>query len=216
MIEPGGHRRRGRTGRPPARDPRREPDLRRAGPAAHRLSRAPDDHVRGDGPVVLEYADHECPYCAARAPDPPRAPRPPGLPPLPGGLEAPARSRAGRGGRGGGAPGPLLGDARLAARGPGPPRPAAPVGARRAARPRPRALRGRPPLRGGGGARASATSAPGIRAGVVTTPTQFVDGAAYPGGASAEELLRVTPSRATGAGRTARRPLLASARSQKD
>ncbi|MBN1530529.1 MAG: DsbA family protein [Thermoleophilaceae bacterium] len=23
-----------------------------------------DDHVRGDGPVVLEYADLECPYCA--------------------------------------------------------------------------------------------------------------------------------------------------------
>ena len=24
----------------------------------------PDDHVRGDGPVVVEYADLECPYCA--------------------------------------------------------------------------------------------------------------------------------------------------------
>jgi protein-disulfide isomerase len=24
----------------------------------------PDDHVRGDGPVVIEYADLECPYCA--------------------------------------------------------------------------------------------------------------------------------------------------------
>jgi protein-disulfide isomerase len=24
----------------------------------------PDDHVRGGGPVVIEYADLECPYCA--------------------------------------------------------------------------------------------------------------------------------------------------------
>jgi protein-disulfide isomerase len=24
----------------------------------------PDDHVRGEGPVVLEYADLECPFCA--------------------------------------------------------------------------------------------------------------------------------------------------------
>jgi len=24
----------------------------------------PDDHVRGQGPVVIEYADLECPYCA--------------------------------------------------------------------------------------------------------------------------------------------------------
>jgi protein-disulfide isomerase len=24
----------------------------------------PDDHVRGEGPVVIEYADLECPYCA--------------------------------------------------------------------------------------------------------------------------------------------------------
>jgi protein-disulfide isomerase len=25
---------------------------------------AADDHVRGEGPVVIEYADLECPYCA--------------------------------------------------------------------------------------------------------------------------------------------------------
>jgi protein-disulfide isomerase len=25
---------------------------------------APDDHVRGEGPLVIEYADLECPYCA--------------------------------------------------------------------------------------------------------------------------------------------------------
>ena len=24
----------------------------------------PDDHVRGEGPLVIEYADLECPYCA--------------------------------------------------------------------------------------------------------------------------------------------------------
>ena len=26
---------------------------------------APDDHIRGDGPVVVVYGDYECPYCAA-------------------------------------------------------------------------------------------------------------------------------------------------------
>ena len=26
---------------------------------------APDDHVRGDGPLVIVYGDYECPYCAA-------------------------------------------------------------------------------------------------------------------------------------------------------
>jgi protein-disulfide isomerase len=25
---------------------------------------APDDHVRGEGPLVIEYGDLECPYCA--------------------------------------------------------------------------------------------------------------------------------------------------------
>jgi protein-disulfide isomerase len=24
-----------------------------------------DDHIRGDGPVVIVYGDYECPYCAA-------------------------------------------------------------------------------------------------------------------------------------------------------
>ena len=24
----------------------------------------PDDHIRGEGPLVIEYADFECPYCA--------------------------------------------------------------------------------------------------------------------------------------------------------
>jgi protein-disulfide isomerase len=27
-----------------------------------------DDHVRGDGPVVIVYGDYECPYCAAELP----------------------------------------------------------------------------------------------------------------------------------------------------
>ena len=26
---------------------------------------AEDDHVRGDGPLVIVYGDYECPYCAA-------------------------------------------------------------------------------------------------------------------------------------------------------
>ena len=26
---------------------------------------APDDHIRGGGPVVVVYGDYECPYCAA-------------------------------------------------------------------------------------------------------------------------------------------------------
>jgi protein-disulfide isomerase len=26
---------------------------------------APDDHIRGEGPLVVVYGDYECPYCAA-------------------------------------------------------------------------------------------------------------------------------------------------------
>jgi protein-disulfide isomerase len=29
---------------------------------------AEDDHVRGNGPVVIVYGDYECPYCAAEVP----------------------------------------------------------------------------------------------------------------------------------------------------
>lgn len=29
---------------------------------------ADDDHIRGDGPVVIVYGDYECPYCAAELP----------------------------------------------------------------------------------------------------------------------------------------------------
>ena len=25
----------------------------------------PEDHIRGEGPLIIEYADFECPYCAA-------------------------------------------------------------------------------------------------------------------------------------------------------
>jgi protein-disulfide isomerase len=28
----------------------------------------PDDHIRGDGPLVIVYGDYECPYCAAELP----------------------------------------------------------------------------------------------------------------------------------------------------
>jgi len=27
-----------------------------------------DDHIRGEGPVVIVYGDYECPYCAAELP----------------------------------------------------------------------------------------------------------------------------------------------------
>jgi protein-disulfide isomerase len=56
-----------------ARDPGRKPHLRRPRGASPGLSLGsaglpppgPDDHVRGDGSlVVIEYADFECPYCA--------------------------------------------------------------------------------------------------------------------------------------------------------
>jgi protein-disulfide isomerase len=30
--------------------------------------RGEDDHVRGEGPVVVVYGDYECPYCAAELP----------------------------------------------------------------------------------------------------------------------------------------------------
>jgi protein-disulfide isomerase len=29
---------------------------------------APDDHIRGEGPLVIVYGDYECPYCAAELP----------------------------------------------------------------------------------------------------------------------------------------------------
>jgi protein-disulfide isomerase len=40
--------------------PRLSDDLTSAGVPPE----APDDHVRGEGPLVIEYADLECPYCA--------------------------------------------------------------------------------------------------------------------------------------------------------
>ena len=73
---------------------------------------AADDHVRGEGPLVVEYADLECPYCAKAhvlIRDLPRAAR---VPPLPGCLQAPPRAGARPRGRGGRAAGPLLGAAR--------------------------------------------------------------------------------------------------------
>ena len=107
-----------------------------------RLSPAPDDHVRGDGPVVHRVRRPRVPVLRAGSPDPQAAAGAAGVPALPGGLEAPAGPRARRRGRGGRAAGPLLGDARLAARGPGSPRRPAPLGARPGARARPRPLRG--------------------------------------------------------------------------
>ena len=62
-------------GADPAGDPGREPHLRRAragclSPADSAPRGFPhvtgDDHVRGEGPLVVEYADLECPYCARR------------------------------------------------------------------------------------------------------------------------------------------------------
>jgi protein-disulfide isomerase len=66
----------------PARDPGREPDLRRAGglalgaaepgsPPQGDLTSATvpavraDDHARGEGPDLIVYADLGCPHCAA-------------------------------------------------------------------------------------------------------------------------------------------------------
>ena len=80
-----------------------------------------------------------------------------------------------------GAAGRVLGDARRAVRRPGPARGSAPVGARRAARARRRALRRRPPLRAGRRSASRPTSARGVRAGVATTPTLFVDGERHAG-----------------------------------
>jgi protein-disulfide isomerase len=54
------------------RPPRRQPHLRRAGALTSDLGSAPvpgpgdDDHIRGEGtPLVIVYADFECPFCAA-------------------------------------------------------------------------------------------------------------------------------------------------------
>ena len=130
-----------------------------------------EDHVRGEGPELIVYADLGCPHCArpgrrsrereatsssatSRSPASTRARRPCTPPPRPP------------------AAGPLLRDGRLALRRPRPRRRPAPLGARRAARARPRALRGRPPLRRGRRAvRRDFES--GIRAGVTATPAVF-------------------------------------------
>jgi protein-disulfide isomerase len=54
----------------PARDPRRQPDLRRALLTPELTSAAvppagPEDHRRGEGPELIVYADLGCPHCAS-------------------------------------------------------------------------------------------------------------------------------------------------------
>ena len=61
----------------------------------------PDDHVSGEGAEVIVYADLGCPYCAAGWARIARAAAAALLPPLPDRLQAPARARAARRGRGG-------------------------------------------------------------------------------------------------------------------
>ena len=106
----------------------------------------PGDHVRGEGEGLIVYADLGCPHCAAAWVEIASAPEPDRLPPLPGRQQAPALAGAARGGGGRRDAGPVLRDGRLALRRPRPGRRPAPLGAGRAARARPRALRGRPPL----------------------------------------------------------------------
>jgi protein-disulfide isomerase len=57
-----------------AGDPRRKPDLRRAGvgrglngelTSAAVPPPGPDDHIRGEGELLIVYADLGCPHCAA-------------------------------------------------------------------------------------------------------------------------------------------------------
>jgi protein-disulfide isomerase len=53
-----------------ARDPRRQPDLRRALLTPELTSAAvppagPEDHRRGEGPELVVYADLGCPHCAS-------------------------------------------------------------------------------------------------------------------------------------------------------
>ena len=151
----------------------------------------PDDHVRGSGPVVIEYADLECPYCAKahlllkrlaitrvfrHFPVTSKHPRARVL--------AQAAEAAGRQGRFWEMHDSLLedqghlDDPHLWAR------------ARRLGldldrfevdrRSQPLAERVERNFRGG------------IRAGVATTPTQFVDGAAHPGVPSAQLLARLS------------------------
>ena len=166
-------RRRGRVelrGRLARRPAGRQPDLRRArGPG--RLSElgsaplppvGPADHVRGPeaARLVVVYADFECPFCAALELRLRELPLRVALPPLPRPLQPPARLARRPRRRGGRPAGPLLGDARQPVRRPGAARGPAPVGARRAARARRRALRRRPPLRAGRGAHQRPISAP--------------------------------------------------------
>ena len=159
-----------------ARDPGREPDLRRArqcgltpAGSARSARRRPadDDHVRGDGPLVIEYGDYECPYCAKTDLMLAALPVRRVFRHFPVVSKHPRSRGAGPGGRGRRAAGRVLGDARLAVRRPGPPRRPAPLGARARAGPRPRALRGRPAL-GAVAERVQRDFRSGMRAGVTT------------------------------------------------
>ena len=78
------------------------------------------DHVRGpeDAPLLVEYGDYECPYSRRafreieRVERTARGRRSLRVPALPAHRDPPARAGRGSRGRGGGDPGPVLGDAR--------------------------------------------------------------------------------------------------------
>ena len=133
-----------------------------------------EDHVRGpeDAPLVIEYADFECPYCAALSVRLDAAAAAPRVPPFPGSLEPSARVAGGVRRRGGRLQGRFweMHDLLFADQG----RLEDPHLWDRARQPRarPRPLRRRPPQRGGQGAREARLQS-GVRGGVVTTPTLF-------------------------------------------
>ena len=130
----------------------------------------------------IVYGDYECPFCAAlevRLRDAAAARL---LPPLPGPRRAiRARSPAACAAEAAARAGRVLADARRAVRRPGPARGPAPVGARRAARPRRRALRRRPPRRRRARRASRPTSAAACAPASPTTPTLFLDGERHAG-----------------------------------
>ena len=133
--------------------------------------------------MVIEYADLECPYCAKAHLILKELPVTRVFRHFPVVSKHPRARVLAAAAEAAGASGPVLGDARLAARGPGPSRRPAPVGARRDAWVSTLTASRRDRRSADVAERVERDFNSGISAGVATTPTQFLNGKAHPGSA---------------------------------